>query len=105
MLMHQLWSIGLGYQPDTKTVADLIGSHLEAHDEIDRLTNTTTRGHTMSADTPEGRAQERTDALDAIQEQLMTRAGMDSGPARDLADRILLAQPPRCDFDCDQCRE
>lgn len=59
----------------------------------------------MSADTPEGRAQERTEALDAIQEVLMTRAGWASGPARNLAAAIYQALPASCDFDCDACRE
>jgi hypothetical protein len=59
----------------------------------------------MSADTEEGRAQELGAALDAIQEVLMAQGGMHSGPARMLAAAIFTAQPLRCDFDCDHCRE
>lgn len=59
----------------------------------------------MSADTPEGREQERTTALDAIQEVVMTRAGWQSAPARRLAEAIYTALPESCDFDCDACRE
>lgn len=59
----------------------------------------------MSANTPEGRAQERTQALDAIQAALIMHAGWWPEPARKLAEVIVKALPPSCDFDCDNCRE
>lgn len=37
MLRYRLEMIRIGYRPDRRTITDIIESHIEAHDEMDRL--------------------------------------------------------------------
>jgi hypothetical protein len=37
MLRYRLEMIRIGYRPDRRTITDIIESHIEAWDEIDRL--------------------------------------------------------------------
>lgn len=59
----------------------------------------------MSADTAEGREADKKETLDAIAGVIMRRAGWAEAPALALAEDIYNAEPLRCDFDCDHCRE
>lgn len=59
----------------------------------------------MSANTPEDREAEKKEALDAMTEMIAEYTGWSQAPARNLAELIYNAEPLRCDFDCDHCRE